>query len=581
MAKLRVLIIDDDTVSRLELRRALSHSMAGSNDQYNIDEVNCAQDALVKLESNFYDVLLVDYLLPGANGIDFLFDIKESTTGHNVTIIMISNHSDDDLIVESIDAGAHDFILKSDLSASFLKRSILQARKRYELEQAIHSSYQKVRQLAERDILTGLFNRYYFDEYLSHKLSVDLGSNKRFAIMVIDINNFKRLNDTHGHNVGDKLICAIGRRLSSWFGANEKVFRIGGDEFAFILDYSGSSQSLLVKGNSLVKALSAPFSVDGVVHHCSGSIGVSTFPQHGTSSSELVKCAEIAMYRAKSTSEHIRLYQDGMKEELLLKYSVETELKAANIEKDFSLQYQPIMKNDRVKGVEALVRWTNGTSTQRPDIFIPIAEESGVIIPLGKWIVEKAIQDILDYILWGDDFYLSINVSPRQLQDRSFGYFLIDCLERHQVSPSNLIVEITETAMLEDDETSLETIERLAGAGVQIAFDDFGTGYSSLSHLLKWPIDFIKVDKSLLDEIDLSVGSTTNTVLEGLALMLNKLELKTIAEGIERQEQADFCRKLGMEAHQGYLYSKPLDIEPLHEFLRKNSKIERLNGTLI
>ena len=565
---LSVLIVDDDEVERMALSRALT----SSDTCYEITEVDCVQEALEKLEKNVFNVLLLDYRLPGPNGIEFLFKIKNTPTIHDTAIVMVSNYSDDELIIEAINAGAHDFLLKEDVTPSQLKRSILQSRKRYELERELFQSYQKVKNMAERDSLTGLYNRYHFDESLLQKLKAAKRSQRELiAIMMLDLDKFKHINDTYGHSTGDRLLVEVSQRLKTTLRSNELLSRFGGDEFAIVCENLSTIREAKLVGTRLIQALNQPFDIDETIIHCSVSIGIALFPANGDTADELMKCADIAMYRAKQDIEdRLCVYKDNMQEEVLFRYKVESELRAANIDEDFELNYQPIISEGEAKGVEALLRWPKGVTTQRPDLFIPIAEECGIISRLGEWVVERALSDMSQFIKNGSrQVYLSLNVSPHQLNSVKFSEMLLTKINSHQVWPENIVVEITETALLSEDEASITNIQKLAEAGVRIALDDFGTGYSSLSHLLTFPIDIVKVDKSLVSELTFN-GSKNNGMLKGLTLMLDELQIKAVAEGVETLEQAEFCNLLGIRSHQGYLYTRPVDLTMLRTLLNRS-----------
>lgn len=561
-SRLSILIVDDDAVERMSLIRALTTT----NCEYEITEVECVEDAQHQLESNAFDVLLLDYRLPGPDGIEFLFRIKNAPKIHKTAIVMVSNYSDDELIVNAINAGAHDYLLKEDVSPSQLKRSILQARKRYELEAELFHSYQKVKNMAERDALTGLYNRYHFDESLIQKVkAAERAGNELIAVMMMDLDKFKHINDTYGHHLGDSLLVEVAKRLNSIMRSNEMLARIGGDEFAIVCEHLRTIQEAKLVGNRILKALKKPFEINGVEIHFGCSIGVSVFPVNGNTASELMKCADIAMYRAKQDlDDKVCVYKDNMRQDVLFRYQVESELRAAIIQRDFVLNYQPIIKNGVLEGIETLIRWPQGTATQRPDQFIPIAEECGLISALGEWVVIQAFTEIKPLLVnQKGEFYLSLNVSPNQLKSEKFTNMLIENLDRFQIPAHNVVIEITETSLFNEDDVSLSTIEKLADIGVQIALDDFGTGYSSLSHLLSFPINIVKIDKSIVQNLKFD-GSKTNAMLKGLSLMLDKLGIKAIAEGIETLDQAEFCNMLGINSHQGYLYSKPINLAKLN-----------------
>ncbi|REL28664.1 EAL domain-containing protein [Thalassotalea euphylliae] len=554
--ELNVLIIDDDDIERTSLKRALS----STDFIYNIVEESEPQKALQQLTYQSFDVVLLDYLMPSVNGIELMLKLKKAPFVCDTAFIMVSNYADDELILDAINAGAQDVVLKEDVTPSQLKRSILQAKKRYELEQELYDSYRHMKKMAELDSLTGLYNRYHFEESLLQRIKTGLRHPSEItAVMLLDLDKFKHINDTYGHNVGDQLLVQVASRFKKVFRSNELFARLGGDEFAFACGQLKSLNEAKQIGNRLLGALAEPFNIDGHVIHSSASVGLAMFPVNGNTQTELMKCADIAMYRAKQhTIEKLCVYEDNMQAEILFKYKLETELRRASMEHDFELHYQPILKDNLIIGAEALVRWPQASMTQRPDEFIPVAEECGVIQKLGLWVFKQALKEMADYLnATGSDFMLSINVSPCQLTEPGFASSITSLIAQHDVSPECITLEITETALLNENVTTLENLKALHKFGLKIALDDFGTGYSSLSHLIKCPIHSVKIDRSIIDDSK-SQHSMIKTMLAGVANMLQSLNMKIVAEGIETAEQASYCNQLNINYHQGYYYYKPM-----------------------
>ena len=569
--QLNVLIVDDDDIERESLKRALS----SADFNYNIVEESKPKKALKQLTEQNFDVVLLDYLMPAVNGIELMLRLKKSPFVCETAFIMVSNYADDELILEAINAGAQDFVLKEDITPSQLKRSILQAKKRYELEQELYDSYQKVKSMAERDSLTGLYNRYHFEESLLQRIKAGLRHpSEIIAVMLLDLDKFKHINDTYGHNVGDQLLIEVAKRFKKVFRSNELFARLGGDEFAFVCSQLKSLTEAKQIGKRLLDALAEPFMIDDHLIHSSASVGMALFPPNGKTPTELMKCADIAMYRAKqSISDKLCVYEDNMQAEILFKYKIEAELRRASFAKDFELYYQPIVNHGEVMGAEALVRWPKATVTSRPDQFIPVAEECGLIQKLGFWIFEKALEDLTSYLQSPlANFYVSINVSPCQLSEIGFAESIIQCLEHRQIIGQNITIEITETALLNDNTATLENLHTLHDCGITIALDDFGTGYSSLSHLIKCPIETVKIDRSIINDSS-SQRLMTKAMLAGVAGMLHKLDMNVVAEGVETIEQAKYCQQLNIHYHQGYYYYKPMPLAALVQLINPLAKV--------
>ncbi|REL37159.1 two-component system response regulator [Thalassotalea euphylliae] len=569
--QLNVLIVDDDDIERASLKRALSNA----DFNYNIVEESEPNKALQQLTYQNFDVVLLDYLMPAVNGIELMLKLKKSPFVCETAFIMVSNYADDELILDAINAGAQDFVLKEDITPSQLKRSILQAKKRYELEQELYDSYQKVKSMAERDSLTGLYNRYHFEESLLQRIKAGLRHpSEIIVVMLLDLDKFKHINDTYGHNVGDQLLVEVAKRFKKVFRSNELFARLGGDEFAFACGQLKSLVEAKQIGNRLLEALAEPFMIDDHLVHSSASVGMALFPLNGDTQTELMKCADIAMYRAKqNVHEKLCVYEDNMQAEILFKYKIETELRRASFAQDFELHYQPIVKQGQIMGAEALVRWPKANVTQRPDQFIPVAEECGLIQKLGLWVFDKALEELATYLQSpASEFYVSINVSPCQLTEAGFAKAIINRLKQKKILAKNITIEITETALLNDNTATLENLEALYEYGIKIALDDFGTGYSSLSHLLKCPIHTVKIDRSIIDDSG-SQHSMSKAMLAGVASMLQKLNMRVVAEGIESAEQADYCQQLHIHYHQGYFYYKPMPLASLTKLVSRSDQI--------
>ena len=556
-----VLLVDDDAVDRRAVKRALASGLYTNG----IIEVDNAVDALACIKNQKFDVVLLDFELPGATGVETILRLKDTPALESTAIIILSNHSSDDIVLECINAGAHDFLLKDEVTAAHLKRSILQSRKRKELEQELLDSYQKVKRLAERDPLTGLHNRYYFDEALSHLLEDNARSaNEMVAVMLMDLDKFKHVNDSFGHEMGDKLLLAVTARMEKVVRANELFARLGGDEFAFAC---GSIQLLCDVRSIATRFLTIfehPFEIDGHTLYCQGSIGIAVSPLNGKTPEELKRFADIAMYRAKHESTaKLCIFEDNMQQAFLRKYHIEQELRHALQVREFGLYFQPIMNNQAICGAKCLIRWFNGSTTCQPQEFIPVAEEAGLIQQLGRWVTETALYTSAGFRqAVSPDFYLSVNVSPKQLSEAGFALFVAHVIKKNGLNPAQLVIEITETVLMQSDDITRAELQTLSDIGIRVALDDFGTGYSSLSHLLDCPVDIVKVDKSIIQYVnDNNLGH--KSVLEGLALMLDKQRISIVAEGVETAEQSQVCHELGIHSHQGFYYYRPL---PLTQF---------------
>nr|MDC2854825.1 EAL domain-containing protein [Ningiella sp. W23] len=392
--------------------------------------------------------------------------------------------------------------------------------------------------------------------------------------MLLDLDHFKNINDTFGHDIGDRLLIEVAQRIQNELRAEQILARLGGDEFAFIIDELPNIHVAQVIAQRVLATFDNLFNIQGNTIHCSASIGVSVFPLNGDNKEVLLKFADIAMYRAKNLGRNqVCIFQDNMNLDFQRKYQIELELREAISESNFELHFQPIIcakESNKVIGIETLIRWPNAVTSNNPSEFIPIAEQSRLIESLGNWIIKSALQyfekmrTIVNY-----DFYIAINISSYQLLNLNIVNFISKQLSNHNISPDLLVVEITETSLLNEDIITNSVLKELHNLGVKIALDDFGTGYSSISHLLNYPIDIVKLDRTLI------VAAESNTknarLMKGINKMLKSIEVLTIAEGVENKAQLTMVQNNSVDFIQGYYYSKPLSYDDLISFVGLNN----------
>lgn len=562
---MNVLLVDDQEIDR----ELIKHTLHSSGKPFDITEVSTAFEGIENLASSKYDVILMDYQMPRMNGIEMLHELKKKADLKQSAIIVMSHNNNEEVMIECINAGAQDFLLKDEVTSNQLLRCIRQSRKRYELEDELYSSFKQVKALAEHDQLTGLYNRYHFEESLRSLLVNQRGIKGHIVVMLMDLDNFKFINDSFGHAVGDKLLVMLSKRVKEHFRESELFARLGGDEFAFVFTGIKLVKESFQVAKRILKIINEPFDVEGHLIHCSGSIGIAINSQLGNEVDELVKFADIAMYRAKKKGKNVAcLFEDNMESDFYRVYKLESELRQAVLNEEFVLHYQPIYEANTRKlvGFEALIRWPTGTLTTRADEFIPVAEQTRLIEPLGRWILTESISQFSTWIEdKQNDLFLSVNLSPLQLHDLNLLTFIKELINELGVRSSDIVLEITETALLNYNEATLETLEQLRVFGCKLALDDFGTGYSSISHLLNYPIDIVKFDKSLIDGA--VCNAKHNAILKGLTDMLNTLDIITVAEGIETQEQMALCEQLGLNRLQGYYFNKPLEVSACKNLL--------------
>lgn len=555
-----ILLVDDDIVDRAVITRTLKKS----NLRVNITEAMTVAQGLLLYAKNNFDIVLLDYNLPLRNGIEMIVEIRDTPKKSNTAIVMMSTSEDEDLALECIKAGAQDFLIKSDISEKKLRRAILHSTTRHNLEEKLFEAYQKVKILAETDSLTELPNRYFFDESLKLALTNNRRNNKVLALLLLDLDNFKLINDNFGHDTGDLFLKKTVSIIKNCLRGNELFARLGGDEFAITLVNLESSEHAILVAQRIINAMQKPLEIASTLIHSTVSIGIALQTDNSKTSEEIFKHADIAMYRSKKWGRNQAcFFEDKMQEKFHKRLQIEVELRAALEKQQFELYYQPVLepKSDSVKGFEALIRWEIEGVMRAPDEFIKVAEETQQILSIGLWVMETAISTLAK---WNrgrkEPFTMSINVSAVQLRSLDIVNSLSEYLSKHKV-PAHLVeIELTETALFKDTLTTRQVISALTESGCRLSLDDFGTGYSSIAHLRNYPISIVKIDKSLMPD---NVSDTKNTALvEGLVAMATILGLDIVAEGVETQSHVELCKRLNIKCVQGYFYSRP---KPSHE----------------
>lgn len=431
----------------------------------------------------------------------------------------------------------------------------------------------KLLRLASQDTLTGLSNRHRFSTLVSECL--DSGS--AASVILLDLDGFKEVNDTHGHAVGDCLLEAIGVRLPHMLGRNAQVARIGGDEFAVLLQGVNDPLEAHAQAQTILQALRKPFELGGQIHEIGTSIGIALAPSHGTDTEELIASADFALYRAKAEGGNvIRLYDPTMRSETAARRELRDELLRALRGGELELFYQPQVDliDKSIVGLEALLRWHHPQrGLLSPGAFLPALDQSALALEIGWWTLDQAAERAGALRAGGHDIKVSVNLFPGQLRAPNLIHKVASALQRHSVRADKFELEVTETIALADDDRSFEAMTSARDLGVGIAFDDFGTGYASLSSLQRYPITTLKIDRRFVQNINERPGDLAITrALIGLS---HEMGLKTIAEGIETLEQERTLVGLGCSIGQGYLYGKPEPFRTIFNVLKRPSISEQ------
>ncbi|HEY2134956.1 MAG TPA: EAL domain-containing protein [Xanthobacteraceae bacterium] len=425
---------------------------------------------------------------------------------------------------------------------------------------------QRIAHMARHDALTGLPNRLQFRERMEEALArVSQGEN--LAVLSIDLDCFKEVNDTLGHPAGDALLRGVADRLRRCVGEGGMVARLGGDEFAMIGIGTHGRDDVFGLAAQILKSLSEPMRVEGHEITVGSSIGIAMAPRHGNDSDELLKHADTALYRAKADGRRtFRMFEPEMNLQALARRGLEADLRGALERGEFELHYQPFVNvvSNQVTGFEALIRWNHrDKGLISPADFIPLAEETGLINPIGDWVLRQACMDAVD---WPADLQVAVNLSPVQLKNGALAHSVVLALATAGLDPRRLELEITETALLKDDEILLASLHQLRALGAHIAMDDFGTGYSSLKHLRSFPFDKIKIDRSFVKE--LGIRTDCAAIVRAVAELGRSLQMTTTAEGVETEAQLAHLKQEGCTEVQGFLFSKPRPVRELPSLIR-------------
>jgi diguanylate cyclase (GGDEF)-like protein len=425
----------------------------------------------------------------------------------------------------------------------------------------------RVAHMAHHDALTDLPNRIFYQERLAQALDHDDPS-KHVAVLCIDLDLFKNVNDSFGHPMGDRLLKMVAARMRAEVRGNNLAARLGGDEFAVVLAADITPNEANDFAARLIEIISAPYDMNGVEVVIGASIGIAMSPGDGDTSEELMRNADMALYRAKSEGGGVhRFFEREMDRQAQKRRDMELDLRSAFADGDFELHYQPLvdLAADRITGFEALLRWKHPEKGMiSPADFIPVAEDIGLIVTLGEWVLRKACAEAAK---WPDDIKVAVNLSPVQFRSRNLVQVVVAALAYSGLSPHRLELEITESVFLAETEANLAILHQLRALGVRISMDDFGTGYSSLSYLRSFPFDKIKIDRSFVK--DLIERPDCVAIVRAISGLGRSMNITTTAEGVETIDQLDWLRAEGCNEVQGFLFSPAKPASEIENLLRR------------
>lgn len=435
----------------------------------------------------------------------------------------------------------------------------------------------KLKELLYKDVLTGLQNGMMFKQNFNLLIEQASKNKEKSAIMFIDLDGFKRINDTLGHNTGDQILREYSERLVKCVGKNNITYRFGGDEFIVVIPKIKNEEYVRYIADNVIKRIQKPCMLDGQELRVTSSIGISIYPNDGESLDVLLRNSDIAMNRAKELGKNnYQFYKNDMNSRSFENLIIENKLHTALEKNEFEVYYQPQidLNTGEIIGMEALLRWNNDElGFISPAKFIPIAEEVGLIIPIGEWVLYSACKQNK---LWQENgikpIRVAVNISARQFQEYDFVEKVKNILERTKLDPKYLEIEITESIAIKSVDFTIKTLEKLKEMGIKVSIDDFGTGFSSLGYLKNFKIDTLKIDCSFVRDIGLD--SDNESIIKAIIMLAKNLRLNVIAEGVETEQQMIFLKEEKCNESQGYLFSRPLCAKDFEQFLLQRSELE-------
>ncbi|HVY65211.1 MAG TPA: EAL domain-containing protein [Gammaproteobacteria bacterium] len=546
----KILLVEDSGDDAEFLRQCLLRSDSRSIE---IARAGLLSDAVIALRQGSFDVVLLDLHLPDGNGSDCVEQIQRADP--QIPVVVLSGQGDEDYAVEILNRGVQDYLVKWEGDGRVILRAI-----RYAIERK--RSEAKLNYLARYDSLTGIPNRQYLREQLEHATGRAIRHRQQMGLLFLDLDRFKVVNDTLGHQFGDELLRDVVQRLKGSIREGDLLARLGGDEFAVLVEDVAGPVELEAMARSLIARFQEPFELGGRQVSVTASVGVTLYPVDNPDPMALLNNADIAMYQAKEQGRNnFKFFTPSMHEEILRYHGIENDLKNGLAAQQFRLVYQPqfSLLDYRVHAVEALLRWQHPVrGLIRPDEFISVAEETGHIVPLGLWVLDEACRQLKQWESAGLPVpRMAINVAAAHFHQPGFQEQVRTILDRHAVDPGRIELELTERSLMEDTDGARNCLRSLKNIGVRLSIDDFGTGYSCLAYLRRFPIDVLKIDRSFVS--DLNVNRDDQAICGAILSIAQRLSLDSVAEGIETEQQLTFLAKHGCQFGQGYYFSAPVE----------------------
>ncbi|MGQ0732843.1 MAG: putative bifunctional diguanylate cyclase/phosphodiesterase [Acidobacteriota bacterium] len=561
---INVLILEDsDESSRLVIRTLEDAGFA-----VNGLRVGTPEALIQALTSAAWDIAIADHAMPALGGTRALSIVREHAP--HLPFIFVSETSGEDVAVDAMKAGADDYIMRSQIVrlAPAVERELRDATVRRERARAT----ERVAYLAYHDPLTDLPNRSLLQDRLQQAILMTSREDKSLALLVLDLDGFKAINDSYGHHAGDRLLQQLATRLRAGLRESDTIARLGGDEFAVLLPLT-DLQGAVETARKILQDLEQPVVMEGRPLLVQGSLGIVVFPSHGSTAPDLLQKADVAMYLAKTSQSGLAVYEPDRESQTEQRLAMTTALRRGLDTDQFLLEYQPVvqLRSNALVGVEALVRWDHPQQGRLwPKDFIPLAERSGLITPLTTFVLERALTDWPRHLVARPPS-IAVNLSPRSLQDAQFPSRLRTLLSEHRMDPSALALEITENLIMSDQESAARCLGELCEMGVRLIVDDFGKGYSSLSYLRRLPVHQLKIDSSFV--IGMAAGED-DTLVRSIIDLAHNLRLHVVAEGVETDEVRARLVALGCDYAQGHFIRRPGSATEIAAYMATQAAVE-------
>ena len=561
-----ILLVEDNLGDARLLREMFDGQGAHFGELTHVDCMNAAEKHLAE---HTVDIILLDLGLPDAQGLGAIR--RTRAVAPDVPLVVLTGLDDESMAVQALQHGAQDYLIKGQIETRALLRALRYAIERKAMESAALAMARQMAHAAEHDALTGLPNRMLLNDRVSQAIIAAPHHMKKVAVLFLDLDGFKHINDSLGHPIGDKLLQSIANRLVECARDSDTVSRQGGDEFVVLLSEVEQAEDAAIAARRMLQTVAECYSIDRHDLHVTASVGVSVYPDDGLDAETLIKNADTAMYQAKESGrQSYKFFKPAMNVRAVERQSLEEGLQRALERRELTLYYQPQVNltTGAITGAEALIRWMHPTrGLVSPADFIPVAEDCGLILSIGAWVLREACGQARAWMDAGlRATNMAVNVSAMEFRDQNFLENLFAILAETGLDPKSLELELTESVLMKHASSTAKILQTLRESGMRVAVDDFGTGYSSLSYLRKFPVDTLKIDQSFIRQI--STDGDDTTIVKAVIGMARDLKLRVIAEGVETPEQAVFLRACRCQEAQGYYFGRPVPPQQFAMLLR-------------